>query len=40
MGKNKSTRSDGVNNINKTKIAEETKKMPRGAFKKAPQSPK
>jgi len=40
MGKNKSTRSDGVNNVKKTQILEQTKKMPRGAFKKAPQSPK
>lgn len=40
MGKNKSTKNDGVNNFNKTQELEKTKKMPKGAFKKAPQSPK
>jgi hypothetical protein len=40
MGKNKSTRSDGVNNYKKTQALEETKRMLKGSFKGAPQSPK
>ena len=41
MGKNKSTRSDGVTNVNKTQELEKTEtKMPQGVYKKAPHSPK
>ena len=40
MGKNKTTKSDGVAQINDTQRLGDTKKMPKGSYKKAPQSPK
>jgi len=41
MGKNKSTRADGVTGVKKTQELEKTEnKMPKGAYKKALQSPK
>ena len=41
MGKNKSTKSDGVAMVdNKTQKLEEIKKMPKGSFKPNKQSPK
>ncbi|MFA6808342.1 MAG: hypothetical protein WCR27_05050 [Eubacteriales bacterium] len=41
MGKNKSTRTDGVDDTdNQTKGLADTKKIPKGYYKKAPQSPK
>jgi hypothetical protein len=41
MGKNKSTRSDGVTSVNKTQELESTeRRMPKGANRKNTQSPK
>jgi hypothetical protein len=40
MGKNKTTKSDGVQPKGKTQRLEDTRKHPKGAYEHSPQSPK